>query len=79
MENAFGILVNRVRCLLTTITQEPHNVTLMVLACVTLDNIIRTHYDADHQGLAEEDNNHGQVLGAWRQGQILPDLEQQQR
>ena len=54
---------------------EPHNVTSVVLACVTLHNIIRTHSRAGHQGLAdEEDNNHRQVPGAWRQGQVLSDL-----
>ena len=73
VENVFSILANRFRCLLTTIAQEPHM--LVVLASVTLHNVIRTHYRADHQGLAdEEDNNHGKVPGAWRQGQVLPDL-----
>ena len=37
----------------------PHNVTSVVFACVTLHNIIRTCYRADHQGLADEDNSHG--------------------
>ena len=47
----------------------------VVLACVTLHNIIRTHYGADHQGLAyDEDNNHRHVPGGWRQGQVLSDL-----
>ena len=80
VENAFGILASRFRCLLTTMAHELHNVTSVVLDCVNLHNIIKTHYQADHQGLADEkDNNHGQVPGAWRQGQVLPDLGQLQR
>ena len=62
VENAFRILANHFRCLLmlTTMAKEPHSVTSVVLACVTLQNIIRTCYRADHQGLAdEEDNNYG--------------------
>ena len=64
VENSFDILANYFRWLLPTIVQEPHNVTSVVLACVTLHNIIRTRYWADHQGLAdEEDNNHGHLRG----------------
>ena len=78
--NAFGILANCFRCLLITMAQEPHNVTWVVLACVTLHNIIRTRYRGNHQGLpGEEDNNHRQVPGGWRQGQVLPDLEETTR
>ena len=73
VESTFHILANRFRCLLTTMAQGPHNVMLVVLACVTLHNIIRTRYWADHQGLADEENNHGQLPGAWREGQVLPD------
>ena len=39
---------------LTTMVLEPHNVMSVVLACVTLHNIIRTCYRADYQGLAYE-------------------------
>ena len=79
LENT-GILATRFRCILTAMAQEPHNVTSVVLACVTLHNIIRTHYQADHQGQAgEENNNHRHIPGAWRQGQVLPDLEKSER
>ena len=67
-----GILANHFGCLLTTMAQEPHNVTLMVLVCVTLHNIIRTLHRADHQVLPnEEENNHRQVPGGCRQGQVM--------
>ena len=63
VDNAFGILANHFRCLLTTMVQESYNVNV-VLACVTLYNIIRRRYWADHQGIVdEEDNNYGQVPG----------------
>ena len=75
VENVFRMLVFHFRCLMTTMAQEPYNVTSEVLACVTLHNIIRTCYQMDHQGRADEDDsNHRQVPGAWRQGQVLPDL-----
>ena len=62
--NVFGILVNCFKCLLTTMAKEPHNAMLVVLTCVTLHNIIRKGYWADHQGLTdEEENNHRQVPG----------------
>ena len=52
---------------------ESHDVTLLVLACVILFNIINTWYLADHQGLPDDDNKHRQVPAGWRQGQVLPD------
>ena len=45
-----------------------------MLAWVILHHIIRTRYRTDHQGLADEDNNHGQVPDA-----VLPDLGQIQQ
>ena len=46
---------------------------------LTSHNIIRTRYWAVHQELPDEDNNHRQVPGAWRQGQILPDIGEPHR
>ena len=61
-DNVFRILTNLFRCLLTIKAQEPHNVTSVV---VTLHSIIWTLYRADHQGLAdEEDNHHMEIPGA---------------
>ena len=78
VENAFGILANCFRCLLTIMAREPNNVMLVVLACVALHNIIRTCYWEDHQGLLDEDgNDHRQMPGGWRQGQVLPDVGDQ--
>ena len=42
VENVFGILANRAGFLLTTLRQEPQNVEIMVNACITLHNMLRT-------------------------------------
>ena len=43
VENAFGIPANRWGCLLTTLLQEePQAVEIMVNACITLHNMVRT-------------------------------------
>ena len=49
VENAFETLANHFRCLLTIL--EPHNVTSIGVASITLHNIIWTHYRADHKEL----------------------------
>ena len=43
VENSFGILVMRFRVLLTTMVQRPKVVRDIVLTCVVLHNMLRSH------------------------------------
>ena len=43
VENSFGILVNRFRVLLNTMEQRPKVVRDIVLICVVLNNMLRSH------------------------------------
>ena len=46
IKNSFGILVKRFRVLLTTMEQRPKVVRDIVLTCVTLHNMLRSHQGA---------------------------------
>ena len=43
VENSFGILVNRFKVLLTTMEQRPKVVRDIVLTCMVLHNMLRSH------------------------------------
>ena len=43
VKNSFGIFVNRFRVLLTTMEQRPKVVRNIVLTCVVLHNMLRSH------------------------------------
>ena len=43
-ENAFGVLCNIFRCLLTTLVHQPKNVIKVVMECLILHNILVTRY-----------------------------------
>lgn len=76
VENAFGILANRFRCLLSVMNQEPETVHVIVFACVCLHNIMRMRYPGDQNLLLDqEDERHQVIPGAWRDGVNMDDLQ----
>ncbi len=72
VENAFGILAHRFRCLLTTLRQRPETVGAIVLACVCLHNLMRMRYPGQQNAdVDQEDEQHNVVPGAWRDSNPL--------
>ena len=65
LENAFGILVGRLRVLLTTMEQRPKVVRDIVLTCVILHNMLRSHEgeQTDHPLQRMTCNHHRQTRG----------------
>ena len=59
IENAFGILVSRVRVMMTTIELPPETVRDVVLTCVVLHNILRSQYQGQHGGQQPGDGDDG--------------------
>jgi hypothetical protein len=47
------ILVSRFHCLLTALPQPPDTVVDVTMACVTLHNLMRTRYRAEHAALID--------------------------
>lgn len=80
VENAFGILASRFRCLLTIMRKKPETCRKIVLVCVILHNLMRERYPRMQDNLLDrEDENHNIIPGAWRQDQQLPDMQQGRR
>ena len=80
VENTFGILAHRFQLLLTTMQLPPENATRVVMACVTLHNLMRIRYpNLQNLALDVERADHNVVPGAWRDGRELPELRQGRR
>ncbi|WAQ95270.1 hypothetical protein MAR_027960 [Mya arenaria] len=76
VENAFGILANRFRRLLTTLEMRPSTVTKTVMACMTLHNLMRTrHPNIQNADLDREDEQGQFIPGAWRDQAVLEDVQ----
>lgn len=75
VENAFGLMANRFRVLLTQIALEPEKVDKLVLATCCLHNFLREEIGQGYMSAAEvEDAVTNQVIvGTWRKD---PQLEQ---
>ena len=71
VENAFGILANRFRVLLSTMGQEPDTVRLIVTTCCILHNLMRTRYPQLQNCLLDRDDD--LAPGEWRQDKNLED------
>jgi hypothetical protein len=63
VENAFGILASRYRCLLIVMCQLPDTVSTITLACCLLHNMLRTQVMAENERLVDTDRpNNGFYL-----------------
>ncbi|XP_014661400.1 PREDICTED: uncharacterized protein LOC106804647 [Priapulus caudatus] len=79
VENAFGIMANRFRCMLTTMQLQPENIKLVVRTCVVLHNFLIDRNPArDAQVIDREDANHNLVPGSWRQDAQMHDMNEPQ-
>ena len=75
VENAFGILANRFRCLLTTMLQKPETVGVITSSCICLHNLMHIRYPGLQNALLDrEDDNHQFVPGAWRDECVFEDV-----
>lgn len=78
VENAFGLLASRFRCLLVTLPLTPDRVVKTTHACCVLHNFLRLRNPTlDVATLDQEDtqNNHELIPGSWRQHAQMPDVE----
>ena len=73
VENSFGILANRWRCLTSMMLQPPETVTNIVLACLTLHNVLRKRIPLRPGEVDDVDAQGYFVPGLWRHGRQLTD------
>jgi len=76
VENAFGILANRFRCLLGTLLTRPATAVHIVKACLCLHNVMRLRYpNLQNADLDVEDQQHNIRPGAWRDAAVMREIE----
>ena len=76
VENAFGILANRFRCLLGTLEQKVENVRNLVETAVVLHHLLRHRVVVAANEMDHEDEAHNFVPGAWRHGPHWVDVSE---
>ena len=71
VENSFGILAHRWRCLLTTMQQDPIRVKVIVMAAMCLHNLMRLQHRSLQTGDLDQPVADGSFIpGAWRETQL---------
>ena len=77
VENAFGILANRWRVLLTTMQIAPQRSEAVILAACALNNLILTDHPNLNRRLADREDSvtHDITQGEWRNGPAMEQLE----
>lgn len=76
VENAFGILSNRFRCMLTAMPQTTDCVRKIIQASVVLHNLMRIRYPRLQNNVADrEDEDHNFIPGAWRTAEVEEQLQ----
>ena len=79
VENAFGILAFRFRCLLVTLRLTPQRVIKVAHACCVLHNFLRqknSRFSVASVDAEDPQSNHEIIPGSWRQDAQLPDMKQ---
>ena len=79
VENLFGILGARFRCLLHTLEVTPEKAVSITKACLTLHNIFRDRYGVNNISVDEEDENNEVIPGQWRTDTVMHEVEAQLR
>ncbi|XP_030844777.1 putative nuclease HARBI1 [Strongylocentrotus purpuratus] len=78
VENAFGLLAARFRCLLVTLPLTPDRVIKITHACCVLHNLLLLKNPTIDVAIIDQEDpqhNHEIIPGSWRQDAHLPDME----
>ena len=76
VENAFGILANRFRCLLTTLMTTQETSAKITKACVVIHNLMRIRFPSLQNADLDIQQADGTLVpGAWRDAGYLADMQ----
>lgn len=80
VENAFGILAARFRCLHTTLQVTPRAARKICKACLVLHNLLRDRYPNLAANEVDAEGPNGNIIpGAWRTAGVMEDVTQEGR